>query len=184
MTHKYGMDFRIWLEAFAGGIPSRFINNGVVTLYHYTHLKPNQRGNLKLIPSQASKNFNPYSTREYKTAGFPRIFYYIDPENVHQDVGGISTDFLYKVEMPVGNIYPMEEDPNGIKSQVDPWNFDTYMSLLKKAGYKGGYYNTGNLDIVILWVPATGTIVPREQEEDDDDWDEEAGDWKSNLKNL
>jgi len=176
------MDFRTWLEAFAGDIPSRFVKNGMVTLYHYSHLKPNQRGNLKLIPSQAAKNPNLYSTREYKTAGFPRIFYYIDPESVHQDVAGISTNFLYKVEMPSDSIYPMEKDPNDIKSQVpEPWSFDSYMRLLKKSGYKGGYYNTGNLDIVILWVPATGTIVQREQETDDDGWDEEAGDWKENL---
>lgn len=173
------MDFRIWLEAL-GGIPSHFIKNGIVILYHYTYLKPNQRGNLKLIPSKASKSFNPYSIREYKTAGFPRVFYYLDPENVHQDVGGIYTKFLYKVEMPADSIYPMQKDPNNIKSQVNPWSFDTYMYLLKKAGYKGGYYNTGNLDIVILWIPVTGTIVPQEQEQDDD-WDEKASDWKSNL---
>ena len=171
------MDFKIWLEA--SGVPSRFVKNGMVALYHYTYLKPNRRGNLKLTPSQASKNPNQYSRQEYRVAAFPRVFYYIDPEDVHQDAG-VSTNFLYKVEMPEGNIYPMEEDPNGIKSQVDPWNFDTYMSLLKKAGYSGGYYNTGNLDIVVLWVPATGTLVPQEQD-DDDGWDEEAGDWKSNL---
>ena len=172
------MDFRIWLES-AGGL-SRFIKNGMVTLYHYTDLKPNRRGNVKLNSSEASKRPHQYSMSELRAAGTPRVFYYVDPQNVHQDVG-ISTDFLYKVEMPADKIYPLEEDPNGMKAQVQPWNLDSYISVVKKAGYSGGYYETGQLEVVILWVPATGTMVPQEQDDDDDDWDEEAGDWKSNL---
>ena len=165
--------FKEWIlkaPALKPDIPARFIHGGTVTLFHYTNLPPNRTGNVILHPKKASENIHLYSRNDYQVASFPRLFFYLNPEDVHKDMG-VSGNHLYEVEVPVTDIYPMEKDPENIKEKAvtdGRLNFHYYMYLLKEEGYKGGYYNTGlgmgksHMDIVVLWVPIRATIVPEE----------------------
>jgi hypothetical protein len=162
------MGFKKWVkEKFGLDIPARFIRGGNVVLYHVTSIPPNRNGNILLHPVKAAKNVHTYSRKEFEVTSFPRLFFYLDPEDRHKDT--VSGEFLYQTTVPASQIYLMEKDPESFKEKAEVdghFSFHYYMYLLKRAGYIGGYYNTGltmgtnHMDVVILWVPIKATLVP------------------------
>lgn len=149
--------------------------SGQVSLYHFSGA---DQDSLLLDPEYFIKQRQHYSRNDYNVSDMPRIFFYVDLEQAEGQVAQGST--LYSVEVPASQIYNLAEDPLGLKQKsisayrVTP-DYDRILrslgdqprqsnygpppeSLLPEGSpYKGAYYNTSGLDIVVWFEPINVT---------------------------
>jgi hypothetical protein len=149
--------------------------SGQVSLYHFSGA---DQDSLLLDPEYFIKQRQHYSRNDYNVSDMPRIFFYVDLEQAEDQVAQGST--LYSVEVPASQIYNLTEDPLGLKQKsissyrVTP-DYDRILrslanrprqsrygappeSLLPEGSpYRGAYYNTSGLDIVVWFEPVKVT---------------------------
>ena len=143
---------------------------GNVTLYHFSRTNNPE---LLLDPRYFLAHRQHYTRNDYNVSDMPRIFFYTDLEQAEQQVKEGST--LYKVEVPSKFIYNLSEDPLKLKEKsissyrVTP-DYDRILrslankpreskygpppeSLLKQSKYKGAYYKTAGMNVVVWFEP-------------------------------
>jgi hypothetical protein len=158
--------------------------NGVVKLYHFSTLSTPK---VTLDPEEARKKFNSFSMREYRNAGTPRIFYYLDIGDKEHFFD--KTYNLYTTSLPLHKIYDLTKDPDGlIQKTLDNNNgiidYDALFNNIKgryqeklnpKLGYRSEvvwrqrdkrydavYYKTG-FQVIVAFTPLTAKLVKQDQ---------------------
>jgi len=145
--------------------------SGNVTLYHFSGA---DEESLFLDPGYFLDKRQPYSRNDYNVSDMPRIFFYTNLDQAEDQVSQSAT--LYSVEVLASQIYNLSEDPLELKQKsISPYrvtpDYDRILrslgnkprqskygpppeSLLPKGSpYKGAYYNTSGLDIVVWFEP-------------------------------
>lgn len=136
------MQFRLWLENIEATPPSQFIGpDGMLNLFHFT----SDRGETTVLDPKLSKP-NKHSMREFRTAGTPRTFYYLDITDKESFISGIP----YLAKLPATRIYNLLNDPLGIKKLALP-DFDRMFELVREAGYVGVYYKPPQGHVVAVF---------------------------------
>lgn len=144
---------------------------GTVPLYHFSKT---DEDSLTLDPEYFLKQRQHYSRNDYNISDMPRIFFYLNLDQAEGQVSQNAT--LYSAEVPGSQIYNLYEDPLGLKKKsISPYrvtpDYDRILrslankprqskygdpppSLLPEGSpYKGAYYNTSGLDIVVWFEP-------------------------------
>ena len=145
--------------------------SGDVELYHFS--KTNQ-DTLMLDPEYFLNQRAHYSRNDFTVSDMPRVFFYVDLSQGEEQVSQSAT--LYSVQVPGSQIYNLSEDPLNLKQKsISPYrvtaDYDRILrslannprqskygpppeSLLPEGSpYKGAYYNTSGLDIVVWFEP-------------------------------
>lgn len=145
--------------------------SGDVTLYHFSQT---DQDSLMLDPEYFIKQRAHYSRNDYNVSDMPRVFFYVNLDQAEDQVSQGAT--LYSVQVPGSQIYNLSEDPLNLKQKsISPYrvtaDYDRILrslannprqskygpppeSLLPEGSpYKGAYYNTSGLDIVVWFEP-------------------------------
>jgi len=145
--------------------------SGNIVLYHFSGTDTDS---LLLDPEYFLKQRKHYSRNDYNVSDMPRIFFYTNIDQAEAQVKQGAA--LYSVEVPSSQVYNLAEDPLKLKQKsisayrVAP-DYDKILrslgdksreskygppseSLLPEGSpYRGAYYNTSGLDIVIWFEP-------------------------------
>jgi len=153
------MDFKQWL--IKESVPPEFVSGGRVALWRYSH---GDRGDEYVIDPAAARP-QPYSRRDYMLTKKPRTFFYLDPFQKEDLVGG----HLYVTQFPAERIYNLLEDPEKLKEKAYIPNttnidFDELFDSVQEAGYDGVYYRPHGRHVVNLFVPVTAKRANRKHE--------------------
>jgi hypothetical protein len=155
--------------------------SGDVSLFHFSSA---DQESLMLDPEYFLKQRQHYSRNDYNVSDMPRIFFYTDRDQAEAQVAQGAT--LYSAVVPGSQIYNLAQDPLDLKQKsasvyrVTP-DYDRILrslgnrprqseygappeSLLSNAAshFKGAYYNTSGLNIVVWFEPIN---VTRRQDE-------------------
>lgn len=157
----------------------KYSEQGVVPLYHYTE---NNSETMILDPQKAKQSSNSHTSRDWRTSGVPRVFFYLDPADKEKFFDNHN---LYVTYLPTENIYDLTVDKEGFVEQVKDENYGAldYDKLLNKIsghemiktrpelgwkspwkrkkvrrGYDGLLYNVG-FNIVVSFVPLEAELV-------------------------
>jgi len=90
-----------------------------------------------------TKSRSSYSKREWNTSGFPRSFWYADPEDKEHIVSGK----LYYYDVPEGSIYDLKKDPEDIvqNSRHPTYRYMDWEKFFRDVSekYDGVFYTLG-----------------------------------------
>jgi hypothetical protein len=141
---------------------SAYDDNGKTTLYHYAPVKADE---IEINPAEFGKQR--YSRREKERSTYPRSFFYVSLDQAESEVK--SGKHLFSLEIPTNKLYSIKEDPNGL---IDSIRHPTYgfrndiewTELFETIheDYLGAYYSTPNMDLVVLFEPATANKMEQE----------------------
>jgi hypothetical protein len=137
-------------------------DNGKTTLYHYA---PVEADEIQINPAEFGKQR--YSRREKERSTYPRSFFYVSLDQAESEVK--SGKHLFSLEIPTNKLYSIKEDPNGLINSIrhPTYGFRNdieWTELFKTIheDYLGAYYSTPNMDLVVLFEPATATKMEQE----------------------
>ncbi len=146
--------------------------NGMTRLYHYSKSEDDR---LTLDPEYFLQHRHSYSRRDYEASDLARVFFYTNLDHAERMVKEGSS--LFTVFVPTSQIYDLVQDPLGlIKKSIVPGRVtpDVDAVLRSLAGtprqskygpppelliepgqsdYRGAFYRTGNMDIVVWFEP-------------------------------
>jgi hypothetical protein len=142
---------------------SAYDHKGRVTLYHYA---PVDIGKIEVDPHLFGKQR--YSRREKERSTYPRSFFYVSLDQAESEVK--TGKFLFTLEIPTNMLYSIKDDPEGymksIRHPIYGFRNDIEWTELFKTihdeGYKGAYYSTPNMDLVVLFEPVKADKMEQE----------------------
>ncbi len=164
--------FENWRSFLLTEALSDYEVNGAIRLYHYSKSSEQK---LTLDPDYFLQHRHSYSRRDYEASDLPRVFFYTNLDHAERMVKEGSS--LFSVFVPTNQIYDLAQDPLGlIKKSVVPGRVtpDVDAILRSLAGvprqskygappklliepgesqYRGAFYRTGNMDIVVWFEP-------------------------------
>ena len=145
---------------------------GLVRLYHYSKAEGDS---VQLDPEYFLTKRGHYSRNDYNVSDMPRVFFYVDLDHAEDIVKQGAK--LFSVQVPADQIYDLTADPLGLIQKSIPQqgmapNVDRILRSLGNrprkslygappksilpadAGtYKGAYYRTGGMGIVVWFEP-------------------------------
>jgi hypothetical protein len=155
--------FESFREFLKEGDIENYSDGSTITLYHYA---PVDAETLTVDPSCFGQS--PFTRTDKETSCVPRSFFYLDLAQRETYVAQNRT--LYKIEVPLSNIYNLKKDPEGFIEKVrHPMyglrkgiEFDDLLNTIKEK-YPGTFYSIPNMDIVNWFEPVTATKVPEQE---------------------
>lgn len=141
---------------------SDYNKGGRVVLYHYANpwdleeeYGEKAPEKFELSPAKFGKSY--HSTQEMETSSVPRVFFYVNNEDVEKIVVG--GRILYTTEVPADQIYDLKTDPEGYIKQIkhpvyglrkgEEWN-QLLEFIRDESPYKGVFY--GRSFDVVSWL--------------------------------
>ena len=158
---------KLLLETFREFLKEGDIENysdgSTITLYHYA---PVDTETLTVDPSCFGQS--PFTRTDKETSCVPRSFFYLDLAQRETYVAQNRT--LYKIEVPLSNIYNLKKDPEGFIEKVrHPMyglrkgiEFNDLLNTIKEE-YPGIFYSMPNIDVINWFEPVVATKVPDEE---------------------
>jgi len=137
---------------------------GKVLLYHYA---PVEESEIEIDPAHFGKQR--YSRREKEKSTYPRSFFYVSLDQAEGEVK--SGKHLFTLEIPTNMLYSIKNDPDGL---IDSIRHPTYgfrndmewtklfKTIHQEKGYKGAYYSTPRMDLVVLFEPVKAQKMEQE----------------------
>ena len=134
--------------------------DGMVRLYHYSKAAVDS---IELDPERFLTDRGHYSRNDYQASDLPRVFFYVDLDHAERLIAQGSE--LFSTQVPAKSIYDLTVDPLGLieKSKPAPYvapNVDYILRALSSGElpppadtYKGAYYKTGGMDVVVWFEP-------------------------------
>lgn len=124
---------------------TKFIDaEGNVPLHHYS---PYLSGDTATVdPNHFGKHS--FAKADARVSRMPRSFFYVNPEEKEQH---IISGKHYSTKVPATDIYDLRADPHELVSPDIGWT----LGEVKSRGFKGVYYNTGNMGVVNMFHPMT-----------------------------
>ena len=141
---------------------SNYNKGGKVVLYHYAdpysleqEYGTREPESFTLNPDKFGKSY--FSSQEMETSSVPRVFFYVNLDDVEKIVVGGRV--LYTTEVPANRIYDLKTDPEGYIKQIRhpdyglrkgmEWN-DLLEFIRDDSPYKGVFY--GSSFDVVSWL--------------------------------
>lgn len=134
-----------------------YVENGEIDLYHYSRV---DQPTLTLQPDRFGEN--PYSQREMRIADYPRVFFYLDP-NDKEKFFTSSAYNLYITRVQANTIYNLRKDPNKYIKEAREKNqgalsFNMLLEMIHNNNYKGVYYKPRR-DMIAYFEPIVVTQI-------------------------
>jgi len=147
-----GSFFNNWKKFLNEGNLEDYNQPGQIVLYHYSR---ENTDSLLLDPKYFLSHRSSFSRREHERSQVPRTFFYVDLDHAEKIVKSNRT--LYTTAVPLGEIYNLKKDPEGIlaASKHPQAHFIDYNKVLLtvKENYKGVFYDVGSFDVVAWFEP-------------------------------
>ena len=142
---------------------SAYDDEGKVTLYHYA---PVETDEIEVDPSQFGKQR--YSRREKERSTYPRSFFYANLDQAEPEVK--SGKNLFTLQIPTNMLYSIKEDPAGYMKSIrhptygfrNDIEWTELFKTIHDEGYKGAYYSTPRMDLVVLFEPVKADKMEQE----------------------
>ena len=166
-------------------------SSGAMKLYHFSSAKEDQ---IVLDPEYFISKRGAYSRNDYRVSAYPRVFFYVDPEEAENIVKSQHRN-LFVASVDASDIYNLMEDPEGLLSKskkasgqtrpdytkifkslmledLPPENpeYAKYFKPIREEGakkYRGVYYTIHGGDTqVVVWFEKVTANKQKESEEE------------------
>ena len=137
---------------------------GKVLLYHYA---PVEESEIEIDPTRFGKQR--YSRREKEKSTYPRSFFYVSLDQAESEVK--TGKYLFTLEIPTNMLYSIKNDPDGLIDSIRhpiygfrndmEWT-KLFKTIHQEKGYKGAYYSTPRMDLVVLFEPVKAEKMEQE----------------------